>query len=80
MNLSLVNELSGSVQVLSGLQTVTSTNLSQEYEFLANNEMVDTRFIELRAALEWSGGVPVETDAPIVRSIEVEFEEVSINI
>ncbi len=79
MNLYLIKENSESIQILSALSVVTTANITQEYEFLSNDAMVDTRFMECRVAMEWAGGVPVETDAPIVRSVEVEFEEVNIN-
>lgn len=68
----LIKENATSIQFISGLQDVTSTTMTTFYDRTVSGDFFG-RFQELSLALQWGAGAD-ETDAPIVRQVDVEYE------
>jgi hypothetical protein len=77
INAYLVTDNGTSSQILSGVALVDSSNLSTWYLRDINGATLPL-FYELRVLLTWSGGA-VDTDAPVVRRVIVDFEETNIS-
>jgi hypothetical protein len=71
LNAFVVKEGGTAVQFISGLTSVTATNMNTFFDRTISGAMLGT-FQELSLALQWQGGA-AETSAPIVRTVDVEY-------
>ena len=77
LSLFLLYENSQTSQILSSLAEVTISNISKEYyTTIANVDGDLPAFIEMRIVMQWAGGA-LDTDAPVVRRVTVNYEEVN---
>lgn len=76
LNAYLVTDNATTTQFMSSVSTVTAGNLAQRFQYDINGGVLP-RFQEVGVILQWQAGLAA-TDAPIVRSVEVEIETTNI--
>jgi len=72
----LVTDNATTTQFMSSVSTVAAGNLAQRFQYDINGGVLP-RFQEVGVILQWQAGLAA-TDAPIVRSVEVEIETTNI--
>lgn len=76
-NLYLLKENETSIQILSSLSTITSSNIVKKYEFTSSGSVLSSLFRELRIVGQWGAGV-LNNAAPILKQVTVEFEAINL--
>lgn len=72
----IITENGNSSQILSAVSLVDSSNITKWYYNPYNSTDGFPLFLEARIVLQWAGGSP-DTDAPVVRRVVIEYEEVN---
>lgn len=72
-NLYLVKEGEVTIQLLSAVSTIDSTNIVKKYEFKSDSGIISNKFRELRLTGQWGAGV-LNNSAPILKQVTVEYE------
>lgn len=75
--LSLIGNSTATVGIISGVSTIDSTNQSKRYTLSSGGVILST-FVDLKVIGQWATG-SAATDAPILKKVTVNYDEVNIN-
>lgn len=76
VSISLFGNDLATTTIVSSLEEITASNIRKKYEFDSSGNQLP-KFDDLKAIISWGSGSGV-ADAPIVQSIEVEYETVNL--